>query len=437
MSDLYLLNILKQIWAEMKVFKFGGASVNSIARIQQLALIIKEQTNGPLVMVISAMGKTTNALELIANAFYGNEKDTALERFHVLKEEHLLVAKQLLEKRWHHCESQLADFFTEIEWLLHDKPVRQFDYYYDQIVCLGELLSSCIVSHYLQEVGVENEWLDARDLIRTDNNFRDANIDWEISTQKIQASIQLNNTGSANIVVTQGYIAATDDNESTTLGREGSDYSAAIIAHILHAESLTIWKDVAAVMNGDPKAFPDAVLIPTLSYSEVIEMAYYGAQVIHPKTIKPLQNKQIPLYVKCFLDTSLLGTTIHQLPVKNLPPIIVIKQNQVMVTMNTQDYSFVADQHIIELYSLFEKLHVKPNLMQTTAISVLICMDDYSDKINQLASAASGVFDVQIEKGLTLLTIRHYNESVIKTQIENKKILLQQQTKETVQVLYQ
>jgi aspartate kinase len=278
--------------------------------------------------------------------------------------------------------------------------------------------------------------MDARDLIRTDNNFRDANIDWNTSQQKITTAIDYQQIGVRSTFITQGYIGATDDNESTTLGREGSDYSAAVFANILNAHSLTIWKDVAAVMNGDPKTLKNAVLIPTLSYAEVIEMAYYGAQVIHPKTIKPLQNKQIPLYVKCFLDTSLPGTIIQQEPVKKLPPIIVLKPQQVMVSMHTNDYSFVADKHIIELYSLFEKLHIKPNLIQTTAISVLICLDDYTDKINQLASAASGNFAVQVEKGLTLLTIRHYSDDEIKRQVENKQVLLQQQTKETVQVLY-
>jgi aspartate kinase len=330
----------------------------------------------------------------------------------------------------------LSDFFTEIEWLLHDKPVRDFDYYYDQIVCLGELLSSCIVSNYLNEVNIINQWIDVRDSIRTNNNFRDADIDWSVTTEKIRANVLSLMNDENKIIVTQGYIGATDDNESTTLGREGSDYSAAIFANVLNAESLCIWKDVDGVMNADPKTYPDAVLIDELSYTEVIEMAYYGAQVIHPKTIKPLQNKHIPLLVKSFLNSTLPGTIIHQKKNKNLPPIIVIKNNQVLIELKTQDFSFVGEEPIIQLYQLFKQLHIKPNLIQTAAISVFICMDDKFEKIEQLALKASDQFDVQIEKGLSLLTIRHYTQDVLAKLSETKNKVLQQQSNETVQVLY-
>jgi aspartate kinase len=319
---------------------------------------------------------------------------------------------------------------------LHDKPVRDYDYYYDQVVCLGELLSTCILSHFLNETGILNQWVDVRDLIRTDNNFRDANIDWQTSTAKIKNMMNQEIGKSSNILITQGFIGATDDNESSTLGREGSDYTAAIFANVLDAESLTIWKDVAAVMNADPKIFSDAVNIPVLNYSEVIEMAYYGAQVIHPKTIKPLQNKGIPLMVKCFLDSSLAGTQIHNKHIKDLPPIIVLKPNQVLVTMTTTDFSFVGDHHMRELYGLMENLHLKPNLMQTGAISLMISLDDQAEKISRLAEAASGIFEVQIEKGLSLLTIRHYTDATIERHLADKKAVLQQQSRETLQFLY-
>ncbi len=341
-----------------------------------------------------------------------------------------------MTKGYSNCEIQLADFFTEIEWLLHDKPVRDFDYYYDQVVCLGELLSTCILSHFLNENGISNKWVDVRDLIRTDNNFRDANINWEISKEKIQGLMSQGFGDSSNLLITQGFIGATDDNESSTLGREGSDYTAAIFANILDADSLTIWKDVAAVMNADPKAFPDAVTIPVLNYTEVIEMAYYGAQVIHPKTIKPLQNKGIPLLVKCFLDSGLAGTQIHNKQIKALPPIIVLKPKQVLVTMTTIDFSFVGDHHMRELYGLMESMHLKPNLMQTGAISLMISLDDQPEKISRLAQAASGIFDVQVEKGLTLLTIRHYTDSTIEQHLTGKTAVLQQQSRETLQFLY-
>ncbi len=420
----------------MKVFKFGGASVNSIERVKKLAEIVEANQSGPLVIILSAMGKTTNALEKVAETFYAGKKDEAIQLFQVIKQQHLNTTKYLLVFRYNACLEQLSNFFTEIEWLLHDKPVRNFDYYYDQIVCLGELLSSCIVSHYLNETGILNQWIDVRDSIRTNNNFRDADIDWNVSKEKIRSNVINLITAENKIVITQGYIGATEDNESTTLGREGSDYSAANFANVLDAESLSIWKDVDGVMNADPKKYPDAVLINELSYTEVIEMAYYGAQVIHPKTIKPLQNKNIPLFVKCFLDKNLPGTIIHQKKNKNLPPIIVIKENQVLIELKTQDFSFVGEDPIIELYQLFKKLHIKPTLIQTAAISIFICLDDNPEKIEQMALAAGSQFDVQIQKGLSLLTIRHYNEDVLTTLSESKDKVLQQQSKETVQVLF-
>ena len=287
----------------MKVFKFGGASVNSVERIRNIPHILKYWENEELVVIISAMGKTTNALEKIVEAFFEGRQADALRLFEQVKQQHLTTAKYLLVTHYLPCEQKMKDFFTEVEWLLHDKPVREFDYYYDQVVCIGELLSTTIIHAYLEEVGIPNVWVDVRDILRTDDDFRDANIDWQYTTTMVQQSIvPLFNHSS--IVLTQGYIGATDENESTTLGREGSDYSAAVFANILNADSLTIWKDVESVMNADPKFFPDAQPIAELNYNEVIEMAYYGAQVIHPKTIKPLQNKGIPLLVKCFLNIS-------------------------------------------------------------------------------------------------------------------------------------
>jgi aspartate kinase len=274
----------------MKVFKFGGASVNSVERIKNLGKIVQQYKGEKLLVVISAMGKTTNALEKVAEAFYSGKKDAALQLFEQVKQQHLNTAKNLLVINYLQCAVQLKSFFTEAEWLLHDKPVRGFDYYYDQVVSMGELLSTAIISQYLNEIEVPNKWIDVRDIIRTDDNFRDANIDWPFTVSKIQSSVSPL-FGEINIVITQGFIGSTDENESTTLGREGSDYTAALFTNMLNAESLTIWKDVQSVMNADPKQFPDAQPIHELNYSEVIEMAYYGAQVIHPKTIKPLQNK--------------------------------------------------------------------------------------------------------------------------------------------------
>ena len=414
----------------MQIFKFGGASVNSVERIKKAVEILLQYKNEKTLVVISAMGKTTNELELVVHAFYEGDKEKSLSLFREIKNKHLDIAAELLEKPL----PILLDFFTEVEWLLHDKPVKHFDYYYDQVVCVGELLSTAIVSAYLNETGIQNQWLDVRDIFRTDNNFRDAFIDYPQTTLNIDAIVRPAFEQN-NLIVTQGFIGATSDNESTTLGREGSDFSAAVFANILDAEKLVIWKDVPGVMNADPKKFPNAVLIPELSYLEVIEMAYYGAQVIHPKTIKPLQNKQVPLYVKSFLDPALPGTVIKKMVMKDLPPMTIFKENQVMIDMRTKDFSFVGEQHVTRLYQLFQLHKLKPNLTQNTAISFLCVMDDHEEKIEQLSLEASEWFEVNVLKGLQLLTIRHYNESYLSRMIENRKILLRQETPEVVQVL--
>jgi aspartate kinase len=418
----------------MKVFKFGGASVNSVERIQNVAAIMQHHKAEKMVVIISAMGKTTNALEKVAKAFYAGKKDEALQLFDQVKRQHLTTAKYLLVTHYLACEQQLRDFFTEAEWLLHDKPVRDYDYYYDQIVCTGELFSTAIVSAYLNETGVANKWLDVRDIFRTDNDFRDADINWDVTSSKILTDVA-GELGATNIVLTQGFIGATDENESTTLGREGSDYTAAVFANILNAESLTIWKDVESVMNADPKQFADAVPIPELNYNEVIEMAYYGAQIIHPKTIKPLQNKSIPLYVKSFINPDLPGTVIHNKPVHNLPPVIVLKEKQVMIEMSSKDFSFIGEHHIGHLYSQFEKLHIRPNLTQNGAISFVCVLDEWPEKNEKIAQEAASFLDVQIMKGLSLLTIRHYNREVFEKLSQGKELLLRQQTPETIQVL--
>jgi aspartate kinase len=417
----------------MKVFKFGGASVNSVERIQNVAEILRSYSNEQLVVIISAMGKTTNALEKVTEAFFRGEKEQSLDLFNTIKQQHLTTAKYLLVQRFNACYSQMNDFFTEVEWLLHDKPLRSYDYYYDQVVCVGELLSTCIVSHYLNEVGVGNKWLDVRDILRTDDNFRDANVDWEYTEEHIQSAL---NNRADTIYLTQGFIGATDENESTTLGREGSDYTAAIFANLLNADSLTIWKDVQGVMSADPKQFPEATYLGDLSFTEVIEMAYYGAQVIHPKTIKPLQNKNIPLQVKCFLDPTAPGTTISNKKVKDLPPIVVVKEKQVLMHLHSQDFSFVGEKPMSRLYEMFGKLKFKPNLIQSGAISVQICVDEHPEKIDQLAAAASTIFDVELERGLTLLTIRHFNQGLLHKMTQEKQVLLQQETRDTVQVVY-
>ncbi len=383
----------------MKVFKFGGAGIKDAERIKNLIAIFKSYPDEKILIVISALGKTTNALEKVVAAFYAGQKEEALQLFGEIKKNHKNLYAALIKQN----AEQLNDVFTEVEWLLHDKPVRAYDYYYDQIVCAGELLSSRIVSTFLNQEKIQNIWVDVRDVLRTDANFRDANVYLDYTQGKINETIVplFNN---CNVVITQGFIGSTDENESTTLGREGSDYTAALFANMINAESLTIWKDVEGVMNADPKEFADAEFISTLSYNEVIEMAYYGAQIIHPKTIKPLHNKNIPLHVRSFLNPDVRGTVISNKGAHNLPPVFVLKKTQVLINLSSKDFSFVGEKPMIGLYEIFSDLNIKPNLTQNGAISILICMDDLPEKIETLAFKASDIFDVQIEKNLTLLT---------------------------------
>lgn len=418
----------------MKVFKFGGASVSTPERISKVIEILKGYPGEKILVVISAMGKTTNALEKVTEAFFSGNQNEALRLFEIIKQQHLDTARQILVKTYNDTYPRLLDIFTEAEWLLHDKPVRNYDYYYDQIVCTGELLSTCIMSAGFNENGISNKWIDVRDILRTDDNFRDAAIDFNYAAKKVSEHI-IPAFSSVNIIVTQGFIGSTDENESTTLGREGSDYTAAVFANLLNGTGLSIWKDVEGVMNADPKYFPAAVFIDHLNYDEVIEMAYYGAQVIHPKTIKPLQNKNIPLFVKCFLDKNLPGTVIDDNPIQQLPPIIVVKQNQALVHLHTKDFSFAGEKPLARLYSLLAELHIQANLVQTGAVRIDICVDDKADKIEKLALSASELFDVQVEKNLSMLTIRHYREDLLHELSKGKRIRLRQQSPETVQLV--
>jgi aspartate kinase len=418
----------------MKVFKFGGASVDSVLRIQNLPAILKKYESEKILIVISAMGKTTNALEKVAEAYFAGETVRALELFSQLRLNHLHIAESLGIGDSSSFQQLLTDFFTEVEWLLHDKPVRSYNYYYDQIVCIGELLSTSIVSYFLSREGIGNHWVDVRDIFATDDQFRAANLNWEKTSARFSDLI-LPLFADNNIILTQGFIGSTDSNESTTLGREGSDYSAAIFANLMEADSLTIWKDVEGVMNADPKTFPDAQYIRELGYDEVIEMAFYGAQVIHPKTIKPLQNKNIPLRVKCFLDPNLPGTLIHSKHISNLPPIIVLKQNQVLIHLRSRDYSFVGEEGTAQLYQILSAQHIQANLLQSGAVILQVCADNIPEKIEKLAFEASRIFDVEIENGLTLLTVRHYQKQLLENLTQGRKVVLQQWSTETVQTL--
>ena len=422
----------------MKVFKFGGASINSIERIQQLPELIERNADGKLLIIISAMGKITNALEKVVEAYCDSRKEESLLLFEKIKKYHLTQIKYLITQQWEKATEALNNIFKETENILDTAPaeVYGYDYYYDQIVSKGELLSSTLISYFLAENNIENRLVDVRTVIQTDDHFRDAKVNWDVSSERVSKIIEPL-FAETNTIISQGFIAGTAQNKTTTLGREGSDYSAAIFANILNAESVTIWKDVDGVMSGDPKEFADAETLSQLSYKEVIEMAYYGAQVIHPKTIKPLQNKLIPLIVKCFLDDELGGTMITNTNGKYLPPVKVIKNNQALFTFQSLDFSFVEGKPVNYLHELLASLHIKPTLSQNTAISLLISMDDEDNKLDLLAAAATSIFDVSIARNLQLITIRHYNQEEIDKLCENKIILLEQKTQQTIQILVQ
>ena len=418
----------------MQVFKFGGASIQSADRFKNTATIIQQFADEKRLVVVSAMGKTTNALEAVVQAYYRGDQEQALSLFSTIRSSHETLSKQLHPITWKEAEVQLLDFFTEVEWLLQDKPVRSFDYYYDQIVSIGELLSSTILYHLLRETNNRVAWLDVRDIIKTDNQFRNAGIITALAEKQAQEHFsRLFDTH--EIVIVQGFIGSTEENESTTLGREGSDYTAAVLAGYLQATSVTIWKDVEAVMSADPKKFPAAEAMHTLSFREVIEMAYYGAQVIHPKTIKPLQNKNIPLHVRCFLNPDAKGTIISAHGDKKLPPVLVQKENLVLLQFSTQDFSFIGDEPLSQLQTLFRQTRIQPILTQNTAISLLCITEDHPEKIEQLCLAACTAFDVSVEKDLELLTIRHYQKSLLNELTEGKDVIMEQRTPETVQLI--
>lgn len=418
----------------MQVYKFGGASIATPENMKALMPVIKDSKE-PLIMVVSAMGKTTNALEAIVKAACDNRKQEAMELAHVLEHQHLDYAKALLNTDYAQAEKALNIFFTELQWAIDEASPDKYDYSYDQIVCMGELLSTRIFSFYLLQEESNFEWIDIRDVIRTDDTYRDARVDWDYSQKQAEQVIGSVLKNGKN-VITQGFIGATTDNASVTLGREGSDYTAAMLAAMLNGTGVTIWKDVEGLQNADPKLFPNTVKIEAITYHEVIEMAFYGAQVIHPKTIKPLQNNSIPLYVKCFLDKNLKGTVIKN-EVNSIfyPPLIVLKKNQVLLQVTTKDFSFITEDIISDIYDIFHRLNIKVNLIQNAAISFVACIDNKEDNVKKMIAALSEQFDVLSNEDVELLTIRHHTPEIIFDMTKSRYILLEQKTRHTVQMV--
>lgn len=415
-----------------KVFKFGGASVKDKTGFENVANIIRRFQHENPVVVISALGKTTNALEDIVKSWYtgkGNTRDLLQK----LQKQHEDIASSLIPDAGD-ILTEINDTLVEIDWIIEDRPEESFDYYYDQIVSIGEILSTKIMAAYLSSIGLPAAWVDARDCIHTDNTYRDARILWDHTQKKtVQKMMPLIEQG--KIIITQGFIGSSSENFTTTLGREGSDYTAAILSYCLDAKSMHIWKDVPGVLTADPRLFEDVLKLPRLSYKEAIEMTYYGAKVIHPKTIKPLQNKNIPLYVRPFVDPESEGTLISDVMELSYPPVIVIEPNQCLLHISSNDFSFVAEHHLSSIFALLDKHRIKVNMMRNTAISFSICTNYFPDKIKLFETELGSDFRCVTDEDLELITIRHYNDETLQAMKHNRLVLMEERLHKTIQMV--
>jgi aspartate kinase len=420
----------------MEVYKFGGASVKDAESVKNVIKILKSAPK-TLVVVISAMGKSTNLLEKILSDYYKHDTNSAHEGFEQFKAYHIDIIKGLFNPIPEALLSQLNNFLVEMEWILEEEPHENYNFQYDQWIGFGELLSTSIVAHYAQQEGLNIEWMDARGLIITDNVYRDANVDLELSQQAVKSQVTPV-LAKGKTVITQGFIGGTSENFSTSLGREGSDYTASLLAYFTDASQLSIWKDVPGVLNADPKRFENTLLFPQLSYAEAIEMTYYGASVIHPKTIKPLQNKNIPLKVKSFVNPEAAGTIINNKAFEHpSKPICIVKDNQMLVSVSAQDYSFfIAEKNLSEIFQIISNHHIKVNMMQMAALSFSFCFDMDGFNTPKLLQALTEKFACRYNEGLSLLTLRHYQEKDIKEMMGNKNVFLEQRSRNTFQLIY-
>lgn len=418
--------------SQLEVYKLGGASVKDAPAIRNAAQIVKDAPR-PLVVVISAMGKMTNHLEKIINAHY-HDRDLLYGLVEELRRYHEDIAKELLGDAAENCLIDLHDLWVELNWILEEEPRDDYNYQYDQVIVFGELASTKIVSAYLHHEKITHAWMDARSLVKTDNAFREARVDWALTQQAIDAMLR-KTLDQFGMVVTQGFIGSTVYNESTSLGREGSDYTAAILASALDADRVTIWKDVPGIMTGDPKRFNEVSLLDDISYYEAIEMTYYGAKVIHPKTVKPLQNKGIPLYVRPFDNPAAPGTKISTGPEKDLPPIVVVEPNQVLLRIATKDFSFVAEENLKEIFARIADLRLKVNSMRNTAISFMVVLTHDSQKLSQLIDALKDKYDITLHENIELITVRHADEKKLEELKRGKEILFAEQYGKTNQFI--
>jgi aspartate kinase len=392
----------------MQVSKFGGASVKDAGAVRNLCKIV-EMLDRSQVVVVSAMGKMTNAFEELVGCYFSGDREAMVRQFKFIKQYHETIASELFGGL---NVPELAFFLqrlSDLEDRLEQPPSMHFDFEYDQIVSYGELLSTQIISVFLNYSGIANEWIDIRQILKTDDLYRDATVDWDLTPRLMKEIFTFKDVP---LYVTQGFLGGTISNITTTLGREGSDYTAAIIGNALDAEKVTVWKDVPGILNADPRIFPDAEKIDVLSYSETIELSYYGAQVIHPKTLKPLQNKQIPLFVKSFVDPFLPGTVIKQERAENSVPIFILKKGQVFLTLSPRDFSFITEDNLSEILALFSLYRVRINLLQTSALNFTACVDNRRE-LMPLMEKLKEKLVLRYNEDVELLTIRHYNQRVI------------------------
>ena len=414
----------------MRVFKFGGASVKDAEGIKNVYSVLQTAGYEDVLLVVSAMGKTTNALEVVIKNYF--DKSTELNAsVQEVKKYHNQVLLDLFENEKNEVFTAVNSQFSDLEYFLAHNKSPNYNFVYDQIVSYGELISTTILSHFMTFMGIKTQWLDVRNFIKTNSNYRDAEVDWDLTQKNISKNVKQN-----SLNITQGFLGSDENNFTTTLGREGSDYTAAIFAYCLNAESVTIWKDVPGVMNADPRYFENASLLNQISYREAIELAFYGATVIHPKTLQPLQKKEIPLFVKSFINPTLPGTSVAKGAVlEPYMPCFIVKRNQLLISLSSIDFSFIMEENISEIFALFHQFKLKVNLIQNSAISFSVCVEDKFDNFKDLNAILSKKFKVDFTENVTLYTIRHFDEKAAQTVEENKTVILKQVSRETMQII--
>ncbi len=431
---------------DIKVFKFGGASVQDASGVKNVAVILRKFADTPVITVVSAMGKTTNALEDVLNYYLQQDTFRLIEAYNTVKAYHQNILNELFPDKNHFVFKYIDSLFDQLRGYirkghLYSKlpSVSDYDFEYDQIVSFGELFSSSVLYYFLLEEGLNVAHLDVRELIKTDRSYRDARVDWKRTSPLIKQTISRcfsKREKRGAIALTQGFLGSDPDGNTTTLGREGSDFTAAIFAWSLQIKEMTIWKDVPGIMNADPKWMKNTVKLDSISYREAIELAYYGASVIHPKTIKPLENANIVLRVKSFFDPESQGTAIENLPTWNIPlPIFIRKQNQVLISLSTRDFSFILEENLSQIFNILANFRVKVNVMQHSAISFSICVDADPIKIPRMLSLLKKEYQTRYNEGLELITIRHYQPETQEKYFGNRIILMEQKSRNTLQVV--